>query len=181
MRCAERRLLSCRLLSRLRLRRSGRIFFVAVNLRPVLAPFSEGEYERLGAAVDASRKKLGFLLLGYVFMPDHFHALIWPSYPLTISRVIQDIKWTSSRAVNRARKTSGHLWQHQFWDRFIRNGRELRQRLDYLHFNPVRKGLVKCPESWRWSSCNNFALNQEVVKKCPMRVDYIHLPQSYRG
>ena len=64
---------------------------------------------------------------------------------------------------------------------FIRNERELRQRLDYIHFNPVQKGLVKCPESWRWSSYNNFALNQEVVKKCPMRVDYIHLPQSYRG
>lgn len=135
----------------------------------------------MGAAIYASRRKLGFLLLGYVLMPDHFHALLWAGYPLTISRVIQDFKWITSRSVNRARQTSGHLWQHQFWDRFVRHARELRQRLDYMHWNPLRKGLMDRQEHWRWSSYNNFALDKEIVEKCPMQFDYGQLPQSYRG
>jgi REP element-mobilizing transposase RayT len=91
-----------------RLRLSDRIFFVSVNLRRALARFSGPEYALIGAATAESRQQVGFLFLGYVLMPDHWHALIWPAYPLTISRVIQDIKWISSRSVNAWR---GAHWQ----------------------------------------------------------------------
>jgi hypothetical protein len=53
--------------------------------------------------------------------------------------------------------------------------------LDYMHLNPVRKGLVKRPEEWRWSSYNNFALDKDQVARCPMQIDYVHLPESYRA
>lgn len=75
-----------------RLRDADRIFFVTVNLRRALAPFRPGEYPALIGAINASRAKLGFKLLGYVLMPDHWHALIWTGYPLTISRAVQDVK-----------------------------------------------------------------------------------------
>ncbi|MDE3180119.1 MAG: hypothetical protein KGM47_10745 [Acidobacteriota bacterium] len=71
-----------------RLRDADRIFFVTVNLRRALAPFGPGEYAKLIAAVEASRAKLGFKLLGYVLMPHHWHALPWTGYPLTISGVV---------------------------------------------------------------------------------------------
>ena len=73
------------------------------------------------------------------------------------------------------------VWQHQFGDRFVRNEKEFDARLDYLHLNPVRKGLVSKPEEWRWSSYNNFVLDKEKVKRCPLEVDYVRLPESYRG
>jgi REP element-mobilizing transposase RayT len=107
-----------------RLHLSDRIFFVTVNLRRALAPFSPQEYERVAAAMEESRRKLSFLLLGYVLMPDHWHALLCPSFPLTISRTVQDIKWLAARSLNRGRQTSGPVWQHQFWDRFVRHERE---------------------------------------------------------
>ncbi|MGH9405377.1 MAG: REP-associated tyrosine transposase [Terriglobia bacterium] len=131
-----------------RLREADRIFFVTVNLRRALAPFRPSEYARLIAAIDASRAKLGFKLLGYVLMPDHWHALLWTGYPLTISRTVQDVKWLSARALNQARRTSGAVWQHQFWDRFVRHRKEFTDRLLYMHMNPVRKGLVTKPEEW---------------------------------
>ena len=112
-------------------------------------------------------------------MPDHWHALIAPSFPLTISRVIQDIKWISARSLNRRRETSGPVWQHQFWDRFVRHAKEFRQRLGYMYLNPVRKGLVQRPEEWPWSSAKNFALDKEQIKHCRLQIDYIHLPESY--
>ena len=164
-----------------RLRLSDRIFFVSVNLRRALAPLAETEYELLAEGIEKSRQKPRFLFLGYVLMPDHWHALIWPTFPLTISRVIQDVKWTSARSLNRARDSSGPVWQHQFWDRFVRHAQEFRERLDTMHRNPVRKGFVARPEDWQWSSYNNFALDHEKIKLCPMQIDYVHLPESYRG
>jgi len=161
-----------------RLRVSDRIFFVSVNLRRALARLSDSEYEQVVAAIEESRSKLRFLFLGYVLMPDHWHALIWPAYPLTISRVIQDIKWTSARALNPGRNTSGQVWQHQFWDRFVRHAQEFRERLDYMHLNPVRKGFVTRAEDWRWSSYNNYGLDKDQIKQCPVQIDYVHLPES---
>ena len=49
-----------------------------------------------------------------------------------------------------------------------------------MHLNPVRKGLVKRPEEWPWSSYNNVALDKEQVIRCRMQIDYVHLPESYR-
>jgi putative transposase len=164
-----------------RLRTSDRIFFITVNLRRALPPLALEEYGLLVDAVAESRQRLHFLLHGYVLMPEHWHALIWTAYPLTISRLVQDIKWISACSLNRARKASGSIWQHQFWDRFVRHAREFRRRLDYMHFNPVRKGLVGKPDDWRWSSYNNFALDRKVVAGCPIQMDYVQLPGSYRG
>jgi len=41
--------------------------------------------------------------------------------------------------------------------------------------------LVVKPEEWRWSSYNNYALDKAVVAACPIQVDYVHLPESYRA
>ena len=73
------------------------------------------------------------------------------------------------------------IWQHQFWDRFVRHAKEFGQRLDYMHFNPVRRGLAATPEQWRWSSCQNFSLEESVRAACPIRIEYVSLPNSYRG
>jgi REP-associated tyrosine transposase len=159
----------------------GPNLFVTVNLRRALPRLAEGEYRLLADAIMQSRRKLHFLLLGYVLMPDHWHALIWVNYPLTISRVIQDIKWLSARSLNGARRTLGTVWQHQFWDRFVRHARELRARFEYMHLNPVRKGLVRRQSDWRWSSYNNFALDLTVVAACPVQVDRVTLPEAYHG
>jgi len=164
-----------------RLRAADRIFFITVNLRRALPPLAGGEYALLADALTESRRKLGFLLYGYVVMPDHWHALIWTSYPLTISRVVQDIKWISARFLNRKRQTTGTVWQHEFWDRFVRHAQEFRERLDYMHLNPVRQGLAARPGDWRWSSHNNFALDKASVAACPIQLDYVHLPEWYRG
>ena len=144
-----------------RLQTTDRIFFVTVNLHCTSAPLASQEYAQVVEALAASRRKLCFLLHGYVVMPDHWHALIWTSYPLTISRVVQDIKWLSARALNRSRARAGSVWQHQFWDRFVRHRKELNARLVYTHLNPVRKGFVAKPDQWRWSSYNNFALERK--------------------
>ena len=86
-----------------RLHAADRIFFVTVNLRRSLPALGDAEFASILASFEESRRRLGFLLCGYVLMPDHWHALLWPQYPLTISRLVQDIKYVSSRRLNRQR------------------------------------------------------------------------------
>ena len=50
-----------------------------------------------------------------------------------------------------------------------------------MHLDPVRKGLVKGPEDWRWSSYNNFALDKATVAACPIQIDDVRLPPGYRA
>jgi putative transposase len=146
-----------------------------------LRPLDRSEYAVLTDAREGARQRLGFLLCGYVLMPDPWHALIWVGHPLSISDVIHDVKKVSARRLHGRRGTEGPLWQHQFWDRFVRHAKEFRERLDYMHLNPVRKGLVKWPQDWRWSSYNNFALDKATVAACPLQIDYVRVPLGYRA
>lgn len=164
-----------------RLRLTDRIFFVTATQMEDELKLVDKEYPFLIDALNRSRAHLGFLLCGYVLMPEHWHALLWPSFPLTISRVVQDIRSRITKSLNRYRGTKGTCGQEQFYDRFVRNRKEFNKRLEYMHWNPVRRGLVGRPEDWRWSSYNNFSLNKSVVAACPISIDYIHLSDDYRG
>jgi len=64
---------------------------------------------------------------------------------------------------------------------FVRDEKEFNERLEYMHVNPVKKGLVKRREDWRWSSYNNFALDKATVAACPIQIDYVRLPLGYRA
>ncbi|MCJ7503878.1 MAG: transposase [Acidobacteriia bacterium] len=71
---------------------SDRIFFVTVNLRRSLPFLREEELPLVVEALAESRRRMEFLLCGYVVLPDHWHALIRPRPPLTISRAVQSVK-----------------------------------------------------------------------------------------
>lgn len=72
------------------------------------------------------------------------------------------------------------MWQHPFWDRFVRLTKEINERLTYMHLNAVRIGLMAKPQGWQWSSYNNFALEKAVVARCPIQVDFVWLPEGCR-
>ena len=88
-----------------RLRTTDRIFFVTVNLRRSVQAFGTTEYRMMIDVLERSRGRLGFLLCGYVLMPDHWHALIWTAYPLTISQVVHDVKKVAARRLHQQRGT----------------------------------------------------------------------------
>lgn len=68
--------------------------------------------------------------------------------PLLIWQALHDVKKIMTLRVNASQGSRGPLWQHQFWDRFVRHQKELNERLDYMHLNPVRKRLVKRFPRW---------------------------------
>jgi len=158
-----------------RLRRlfvSGKIFFVTCNVLRTRTALSEREFEILAGVFDAIRKRRGFLLGGYVFMPDHWHALLVPREGETLPRLMGALKVASMQALNRSRGKPGHFWQARYYDHAIRTVKEFHDALRYMHFNPVQKTLVERPEEWLWSSFHSYGGPGPVR----LRVDDLDLP-----
>ena len=142
-----------------RLRRlvlSGRFFFVTCRLRHGHCLLGESEFGILGGSIRSRREAQGFLVMAWVFLPDHWHAILFPHYPGTISGVMESIKVSSTRLINRERGEAGRLWQGRFFDRALRRVKEYNERVEYIHLNPVRAGLVGKPEEWKWSSGRDY-------------------------
>lgn len=108
------------------------------------------------------RNKLGFKLIAYVIMPDHFHAIIQVPENLNISTIMHDIKRFSSIQINKSSKRIGEpVWQEGFFEHIIRDEKDFRVRLDYIHKNPLTAGLVEVIDEYRFSSYRNYYMQDD--------------------
>lgn len=115
----------------------------------------------LRQAIERVRVGYPFAIDGWVLLPDHLHCL-WrlPEGDADFGLRWSMIKRLTSQTLprpggvslsSRLRRESG-LWQRRFWEHRIRDAEDYRRHLDYLHFNPVRHGLVRRVVDWPWSS-----------------------------
>lgn len=96
-----------------------------------------------------------FDLLAYVILPDHFHGLIRvDDLSGNFSSVMHSIKRNFTLNYKKAHNIQAtiSLWQSRFWDHVIRDEQDLERHMDYIHWNPVKHGYVSTPESWAYSS-----------------------------
>ena len=95
-----------------------------------------------------------FNLLAHSFIPDHINLVIKPTGEANISRIMLSIQRTFTLTYKQVHgiTTSLSLWQPRFWDHIIRDENDLKRHLDYTHYNPVKHGLVACPEDYPYSS-----------------------------
>jgi len=114
------------------------------------------------------RAEYGFLLVGFVVMPEHVHLLISEPPKGTPSTVLQMLKQRVSQKMRaKWRKAcekqlrltfpepSGNprrFWQPRFYDFNVYTTGKKREKLEYMHRNPVARGLVDHPKDWPWSS-----------------------------
>jgi hypothetical protein len=85
-------------------------------------------------------------------MPDHVHAIVVPRANQQISRLMQSLKGYTSRRINLMSRQQGSLWQQSFYDRIVRDERELFETINYVEMNPVVAGFVGWPEEYPFSS-----------------------------
>ena len=110
------------------------------------------------------RDRLGFKLLAYVIMPDHFHAIIHVPENQKISTIIHDLKRFSSIQIGRRMNRMGRpIWQPGYYEHVIRDARDFETKLDYLHKNPLNGGLVENLEDYPFSSYRNYYLDDNSV------------------
>ena len=127
-------------------------------------------------ALSSSRERHRCHLWAYVIMPEHVYILLWfPTPDHDISAVLRSLKQPiSQKAVRFARanapeflprmldvqpsgKRSYRFWQRGGgFDRNIWEDRYIWSMIDYIHANPVRRGLARVPEDWAWSSAREY-------------------------
>jgi putative transposase len=171
-------------MSRLRrLMLADRYFFVTCNLLRTRHPLDGEDFEILARVMEARRAQHGFFLTAWVFLPHHWHAIVGVRYPQTISLVLESIKVGSTRQINTRHREAGRLWQARFFDRALRTVKEYHQTLEYIHWNPVRRGLVARPEEWPWSSVREYGFEKMAdARHVPaLRIDRVRIPADEKA
>jgi REP-associated tyrosine transposase len=68
--------------------------------------------------------------------------------------------WLACGGTEQSRRVSGQrrrgVWQRRFWEHTIRDETDLENHFDYIHYNPVKHGLVQRPCDWPWSSFHRW-------------------------
>jgi putative transposase len=107
-------------------------------------------------AVDKVRIDSPFEIVAWVIIPDHFHLIIDP-LESNLSSIIKRIKLSFAYQFRNSQNMyRSKVWQSRFWDHIIRDENDLNKHLDYIHYNPVKHGLVSSPFDWEPSSIHGF-------------------------
>lgn len=153
------------------------IYYITTVVYQRLPIFKQASYAiAIIDSLNFYRFKQGYRILGFVIMPDHLHMLIWLGATSTISEIMRDLKkYTAVRIIRQAevennqewlayfeqaerqtKRSQNKVWQDSFWDKIIISEEILRQKLNYIHYNPVRAGLVESVSDYPYSSYRNY-------------------------
>ena len=133
--------------------------------------------------VRTARARHGFDLYAYVIMPEHVHLALRPRWPGDdVSRILYDLKrpvsvkakrwlqqtgeaeWLRRLSARHGQRKVLHFWQPGGgYDKNVWQERAITEIIDYIHANPVRRGLVERPTDWPWSSARYWAGTGQVL------------------
>jgi len=140
-------------------------------------------------ALEATRTKDPFKLIGYVIMPDHIHLLANP-IALNISKVVGRLKGRAATKILKDLRVLGcwdvldelkllqplksgqthAVWLKDFSSIDIWSHKFIRQKLHYIHMNPVRAGFCDHPAKWLWSSYHAYFPHE--LGSVPIEIDW---------
>jgi putative transposase len=143
----------------------GGAYFFTVNLADRRSRLLVEHIDRLRAAFQSIRARHPFQTMAVCVLPDHLHA-IWrlPDGDSDFSGRWSLIKRLFSSALpasetlapSKAAKREKGIWQRRFWEHQIRDDVDLQRHVDYVHFNPVKHGLVQQAKDWPHSSFHAY-------------------------
>jgi len=132
----------------------GTFFFTLVTQQRAPLLVGKTNLERLRHALRVVQEDQPFDIVAAVVLPDHLH-FVWslPAGDGDFSKRIGRLKVLFGRSL----ASQASVWQPRFWEHLIRSEHDLRRHVDYIHYNPVKHGLVSCPHSWSASSFARWA------------------------
>ena len=160
-------------------------YFVTCTIVGWLPIFQDQAYTRIVldslAYIQAQK---GVAINAFVLMPSHLHAILWPEISVSLSNILRDFKRFTSKAIsdlawqqnhheflqkfrearqnNRAQDISQYqVWQEGSHPEIIYTEQFAKQKLDYIHKNPIRANLVEIAENWPYTSAGAYFSDQE--------------------
>ena len=144
-----------------RARVPGGTYFFTVNLLERRRRLLVEHVDLLRGSFRTTQAARPFVLLAWVILPDHLHCIWrlpdgdadnanrWAQVKSGFSRRLPA---TERRSAARVSRRERGIWQRRYWEHLIRDARDLRHHLDYIHYNPVKHGHANRVADWAHSS-----------------------------
>ncbi len=137
------------------------VTFSCVRRAPLLrTPESRDEVLHI---LETVRKKWEWRIFAYVVMPEHVHLLVDEPERYDLANCLQVFKQMTSRRLKAPE--AKHFWLTRYHDRNVANRKKRIDVINYIHSNPVKRGLVDRPENWKWSSYRAYMLGEVGIVK----------------
>jgi putative transposase len=152
-----------------RARVAGGTYFFTVNTLQRLPVLTEVPVrEALREAIRLTRLHNPFHIDAWVLLPDHLHcvwtlpegdanySVRWAKIKRHVSQQCGDAFGMKDVSASRTRRHESGLWQRRFWEHQIRDDADYARHVDYVHWNPVKHGLVDRACDWPHSTFHRF-------------------------
>ena len=119
---------------------------------------NEPDLELLRETIRRVKEIHPFRMRAYVFLPDHFHLLIFVPDTTDISKVLHSMQRNFTLNYKKAHGIAHKikLWQRGFWDHVVRDERDLANHFHYIHYNPVKHEYALKPEDYPHTSFHEY-------------------------
>ena len=151
----------------------GGTYFFTVNLADRSSRLLVEHIDRLRAAFQTVRTRRPFQAIAVCVLPDHLHT-IWRlpegdadfsgRWSLVKRMFSSGLPMSGMLSPSKAAKREKGIWQRRFWEHQIRDDVDLRWHVDYLHYNPVKHGLVRQVRDWPHSSFHAWVKRGDLPK-----------------
>jgi putative transposase len=143
----------------------GGTYFFTVALLERKRDLLVAEIGLLREAVRRVKRLYPFEIIAWVVLPDHLHCVLtlppgdadyatrWRLIKLLFAKGLP--KQERLSAVRKRRKERG-VWHRRYWEHTIRDERDLANHVDYVHWNPMKHGLVLRVADWPYSTFHRF-------------------------
>ena len=158
------------------------IYFITSTIVEWIPVFTTQKYsDIIIQSLKYCKEHKGLELYAYVILDNYFHLVA--SAP-ELSSVVASLKQFTAREIiaqleqnnkgwllnqlkfykkRNKTKSNYQVWQEGFHPELILNEEMLIQKIEYIHYNPAKRGFVDMPEHWRYSSCHDHSLNDQAM------------------
>ena len=147
----------------------GSFFFTLVTFNRLPIFTAEPARAILHSAWIEVQERFPFQTDAVVLLPDHIHCIWtlpdgngnfsarWNAIKRLFTQgYLVQIGPGETRNASRQKRGEAAVWQRRFWEHMLRDNVDLNRHLDYIHYNPVKHGLVKKAGDWPWSSFHRY-------------------------
>ena len=143
----------------------GTYFFTVTLLRRGDNDLLTRHIELLRQCVVKVRREHPFVIHAWVVLPDHLHCVLefphgdanytlrWRLIKAYFAKGLPKMEF---RSAVRQRRGERGIWQRRYWEHLIRDEADHRAHMDYVHFNPVKHGLVAWVRDWPYSTFHHW-------------------------
>jgi len=148
-----------------RYRISGGCYFFTVNLQDRDSSLLIEHIDLLRDSIRECKRIKSFYIDAWVVLPEHMHC-VWTlpegdndfssRWKIIKTRFSKALPKDESRSRVQLKRGERGIWQRRFWEHAIRDDRDYQNHMDYVHFNPVKHGLVDNVRDWPFSSFHRY-------------------------